>query len=150
MQAGVQERPGVLPAVGRGESGPCELRERREPQGPAHPARGQAFWLQRFTSRSTDGAGCSQRGLTLAPRRAWHMGAGWLVGTEVPWLRIEAAGFGRCALLRVCDLLKFPSEAFQLLPSGSASVSAQECGPVWLDAGQTDGKLCLRVLRAHF
>lgn len=145
----MQEQPGVLPAVGRGETGPCEQREQGEPQGPAHPARGQAFWLQRFTTRSTNGAGCSQRGLTLAPRRAWHTGAAGLAGNELPWLRVEAAGFGRCALPRVCDLFKFPSEAFHLLQSGSASVSAQECGPVWLGAGQTDGKLCLRVLRAH-
>lgn len=87
--------------------------------------------------------------LALAPRRARCTGAAWLVGTEVPRLGVEAAGFGRCALLRVCGSFEFPSEVFRLLPSGSASVSAQECGPVWLDAGQTDGKLCLRVLRAH-
>lgn len=121
------------------DQGPCEQWE--ELQGLHIPLAGK-----RFTTWSRAGAGRSPWGLTLAPRGARCPGAAWLEGTE---LLVEAAGFGHCAFLRVCDLFKFPSEAFQLLWSSSASVSAQECGPVWLSVGQMDRDLGLRVLRAH-
>lgn len=80
----------------------------------------------------------------LAPRHERYTGATRLVGSELPWLRVEAAGSGHHSLPHVCDLFKFLSEAFWLLQA-VRSLSAEECGPVWLAAGQMDGKLCLRV-----
>jgi len=132
---------------GRGETGPSEQREQREPRGPAHPVCGRAVWLRRFTTRSTDGAGRRQRGLAPAPGHARALGGWW--GPSSPGLTPRQQDSAAALLPRVCDSLKFPPEALRLLRRGSASVSAQECGPVWLDAGQTEGKLCLRVLRAH-
>lgn len=66
------------------------------------------------------------------------------VDLVLPW-SLVFVDLAAAALPHVCDLFPISIRGFRAAPSGSASVSAQECGPVWLDTGQTDGKLCLRA-----
>lgn len=116
-------------------------------RGLAHPARGQAFWLQHFTTWSKGGAGCSS---------CWHP------GVHGPWVLCGWRGQNAPGLvLRQQD----SATAFSLLFGTWLDLHLRHCCCcravvrglllrnvdlfVWLLDRQTDGKLCLGVLRAH-